>query len=167
MIASMIPSATTVPHAQEADIGKIIWAEVMTANCEGTVSGIINNPRQSHAIGTPTIQKSGMLTTLADAGLKGNFFNPHNNTPVSGALSWDALPETPVQCGQAYDWTFMAAEEANYHTAHGRIILWPATTGSGDSSDYMPPAANATILHKAPNQRLMHSTVTATGVQTA
>ncbi len=155
MVTSMIPSATDSSYTlTEADIGKIIRVEVMAANCEGTVSGSINKPTdKAMPIGTPIYtQITHANQTLADAELKGNFLNPHNNISVPGVLSWKDMPETLVQRGKAYSWIFMPAEEANYNTAHGSIILWPAVTGGGGYGSYMPPATNETIPGKAPNQ---------------
>jgi hypothetical protein len=166
MIASMIPSATNSTYTlTEADIGKIICVEVMTENCEGTVGNTIEGPiDKAIPFGTPTYTKiTHANQTLAGVVLIGNFINPHNNAPVPGVLSWDALPETLVKRGKAYNWTFMPEESANYHTAHGSIIPWPAATGGGGSNSYIPPAASTTTPGKAPNQPVTALTsVTAT-----
>lgn len=153
-VASIIPSATNSTYAlTEADIGKIIRVEVMAANCEGAVSGSINKPTdKAMPIGTPTYTAITQANqALAGVVLNGNFINPHNNTSVPGTLSWDAMPETLVKRGKAYNWTFIPMEKSNYHTAHGSIILWAAATGGGGFNNYIPPAApNQPITASAP-----------------
>ncbi len=153
--AAMIPSATSNNYTiSEADVGQIIWVEVMAANCEGTVSGGINKPTvKAVPMGSPAYTEiTNDSQTLADAELKGHFLNPHNNAHVPGMLSWDATPNTLVQRGKSYRWTFTAAEEACFHTAYGSIILWPAADESGGSGDDTPPAADTTEPDKTPNQ---------------
>lgn len=174
VVGTMIPSATSSSYTiAEADVGQIIWIEVKAANCIGTVNGSINKPTEkAMPAGTPTyteIIQAGQ--TLADAELKGSFLNPHNDTSVPGILSWNVPSNTLVQRGKAYRWTFMAAEEACFHTVYGSMILWPAADKNVRSNDENPPASNA-ASDKVPNQpvtvtTLIPATVDADGTANA
>lgn len=155
MAGSIIPSATNSTYTlTEDDIGNIIRVEVMAENCEGAVSGTTYKViDKAKPLGTPAYTAiTGSNQTLAQVALHGSFVNPHNSSPVSGALRWDALPETYVERGKAYSWIFIPEESATYHAVHGSIIPWRAASRDNDSNSYDPPAASTITPGKAYNQ---------------